>query len=178
MNANVKQKFQSLEYQREYLFSLCLGIPTEKTNVQFATKTWSLAQVYYHLYLVERRVFDDISKRLKSYQTAEPSGFKEAYRLQLMKLFLRLPLKFKAPKVVEDDIPESVDLEKLKEDWSNLRQAIELLLNVNSDEQLKLKLFRHPRIGLINIVQTLEFIKAHHKHHLPQVKNLLSKINR
>ena len=178
MNVNIKHKFQSLEYQREYLFTLLRDINSYKANLQLAPDTWSLAQIYYHLYLVEKRVFDDITKRLKSHHLAEPAGLKEGYRLAVLKLFLGLPLKFKAPRAVKDSIPDQVVLDDLNEEWTHLRQAFELLLNVNSDEQLNLKLFKHPRVGLLSIIQAIDFIKAHHKHHLPQIKNLLSKNSR
>lgn len=176
MNAKVKQKFQSLEYQREYLFTLIDQIPTERANLRFEENSWSLAEVYYHLYLVEQKVFDDVAARIKHYNTAKKTGIKEEIRVSILKILLKLPFKYKAPRVVKESIPKDVNINNLRIDWDNLRQAFELLLNGNSDEDLKLKLFKHPVVGLMNIIQTLDFIKAHHKHHLSQVKNLLSKI--
>ena len=127
MNLKVKQKFQSLEYQREYLFTLLLDAPVDKTNVRFAKNSWSIAQVYYHLYLVEQKIFDDIARRIKNHHTAGKTGMKEKLKANLLKLFLRLPLKYRAPKAVEESLPQKVNLDKLRADWDNLRHAFEII---------------------------------------------------
>ncbi|MEQ8927403.1 MAG: DinB family protein [Fulvivirga sp.] len=176
MNSKVKEKFQSLEYQKEYLLTLSGDVTEAEANKKFNADQWSLAQTLYHIYLVEQKTFDDISKRIKYNQDAEPVGLKEKFRHSLLKLFLRLPLKFKAPKTVSESIPDQINLNELRSDWSNLRESFRLLLSIQTDQQLDLKLFKHPSVGYLNLIQTIEFIKAHHKHHLPQIKRLLSNI--
>ena len=147
MNSKVKEKFQSLEYQKEYLFSMMSNVTDDQANNNVEPDGWSLAQTLYHLYLVEQKTFEDISKRIKSSFEAKPVSAKEKFRHYLLKLFLRLPIKFKAPRAVSEDIPNNIDIIKLKEEWKNLREAFKLLLSVQSDEQLQLRLFKHPRVG-------------------------------
>ncbi|QSE97976.1 DinB family protein [Fulvivirga lutea] len=176
MNAKVKEKFQSLEYQKEYLLVMTADVSEAQANKKFDEGQWSLAQTLFHLYLVEQKTFEDISKRIKNNQKAENVGIKEKFRHSLLKLFLKLPIKYKAPRTVSEPIPEVVNLEELKSDWANLRESFRLLLSIQTDSQLELKLFKHPRVGYLNLIQTIEFIKAHHKHHLAQIKRLLSNI--
>ena len=176
MDAKVSQKFQSLEVLRQYLVTIADELTQEQANEIIITDKWTLGQQLYHLYLVEKATFESISSRLKEERRHKKTGFKERYRMFLLKIALGLPLKFKAPPVVADSIPENVDVAKLKTEYENLSAGWELLLNVLSQDQLHIRLFKHPVIGPINILQTLDFLKAHLKHHLPQINGLLSKI--
>ncbi len=178
MNAKVKQKFETLEELRKYLYDVTQDLSEEEVNINFEFGKWSIAQLFYHLYLVDKGTFEAVTNRMKLQVNHHQSGLKEKLRMKLLEFLLSMPLKFKAPKHVSQSIPEEVDFNKLKEDWVDVRQGWQLLLNVQNDEQLKYTLFKHPVIGPIDIFQTLDFIKAHHKHHLPQVKRLLSKIER
>jgi len=178
MNTKVKQKFETLEELRKYLYDLTQDLSEEELNINFEFGRWSIAQLFYHLYMVDKATFETVTNRMKLQVDHHKSGIKEKLRMKVLKFLLRMPIKYKAPKQVSHSIPEEVEVHKLKEDWINVRQGWQLLLNVQNDEQLRYTIFKHPAIGPIDLVQTLDFIKAHHKHHLPQVKRLLSKIER
>ncbi len=175
MNATIAKQFSKLKNFKIKVLIKSQSLNNEQLNSKPDAKSWSLAQVYYHLYLVELRTHHFISSKVKEINALDKTGIKEKWRLWLMNLFLKLPIKFKAPQTVSDDIPNTIDLEKLKGDWENLQMSFKLLLSVQNDQDLEKKIFKHPRIGYLNFYQTLDFLLAHHKHHLKQINGLLSK---
>ena len=177
MEVKVKKKFEALKAQKKYVLELIDQLTENQANEGVIKGKWSVAQIIYHLYLVEKHTFEAISKRLQFNRPDEKTGFKQAYRMLLLQIALALPRKYKAPSVVSDNIPEHNEMTTLLDDWKKTRDAYELLYNAQPPDKLQVKLFKHPVIGYINLLQTLDFIKAHHEHHLPQLKHLLSKIN-
>jgi len=175
MNPKVKQKFQALEDQRSLLYKLTDHLTDAQANKK-PKEGWSLAQVYYHIYLIESNTFDYLSHKIKEGADIPKSGIKEWYRSTLLKFFLKLPVKYRAPRRVSEPIPDVVEFNKIKEKWTEVREGMKLLLEVLTKQQIESQMFTHPRIGKINIYQTLEFLKDHHQHHLPQIKNRLSTI--
>lgn len=176
MNSKVKQKFQALEDQRSLLYKITDHLTDDQANMKAQNNGWSLAQIYYHIYLIESNTFDYLSHKLKEEKDIPESGVKEWCRSILLKFLLKLPVKYKAPRKVSEPIPDKVEFDDLKQKWNETREAIKLLLEVLTPQQLDSQMFRHPRMGHINIYQTLDFLKDHHEHHLPQIKNRLSKI--
>jgi hypothetical protein len=176
MNAKINKQFQRLEILKANLLKQAKNIDSDQFNQKPSPTQWSLGQVLHHLYLVEEGSYQYIAKKTKGIDDIEKSGFKEAWRNFLLRLMLVLPIKFKAPRVVSESMPEIVDYEKLVSDWSATRERIGTLLNTLEDSQLKLKLFKHPKAGYLNIIQTIGFVHAHHLHHLKQINGLLSNI--
>ncbi len=84
----------------------------------------------------------------------------------------RLPLKFKAPKVVVDQTSKETDFNKLTEEWDKVRGELKGLLDRIEDRHLKRKIYKHVRVGMLNIQHALKFLGEHVGHHAPQIKRL------
>ncbi len=176
MNPGIKKRFDKLESQKSILINKVQNLDDEQINRKVNGDGWTLGQVYYHLYLVEDGTFNYITDKVKEITSINNTSMKSGYRNLLLKLFLGLPLKFKAPKRVSDSIPDHINIEIVISDWTLVREKFNLLLSAQEDHYLSKKVFKHPRIGYINFFQTLEFIEAHHQHHFRQINNLLSNI--
>ena len=96
---------------------------------------------------------------------------------KLLKLIFFLGLKFKAPKIVVDPIPENVDLQELKNKWLKSRDSFEILINNLDEEILKKGILRHPLAGRIDMNMTLNFLLSHFIHHKKIIHKLEKKIN-
>ena len=86
-------------------------------------------------------------------------------------------LKFKAPKIVVDPIPENIDLQELKNNWLKSRNSFEILINNLDEEILKKGILRHPLAGRIDMNMTLNFLLSHFIHHKKIIHKLEKKIN-
>ncbi|HNP20143.1 MAG TPA: DinB family protein [Fulvivirga sp.] len=176
MNSKIKIQFDKLEVLKTKLLDQLTKFNDDQINFKPAPDQWSLGQVMFHLHLVEQRVFEYISNKSQDTASLNETGLKESWRMFLLHLFLKFPIKFKAPKVVADAMPDSINMEQLRIDWQSHREQMKELLNNQDEKHLHLKIFKHPRIGYINMFQTMSFINAHHRHHLKQINGLLSKI--
>lgn len=85
----------------------------------------------------------------------------------------RLPIKFKAPKVVVDHTPVFNNAAEIAAAWNQTRVELKDLLVRFEANQLKRKIYKHPIAGKLNIIQATRFFSEHIIHHTPQIKRLL-----
>ena len=88
-------------------------------------------------------------------------------------MYLNSPMKFKAPEGVSS-VPESIDPEKLMNEFNSNRNDWKDLLAKLPEDMLQRKIFRHPISGRMNLSMTLDFMKHHSDRHFKQIKRLLN----
>lgn len=175
MDKKILTYFKRLERSKHNLLALVNGVPHEKLNTKPAEGRWSIAQVLYHMKEAEKLPLAYMKKKTLDPNALYPSTLKQQLRSYLLQISLFLPLKFEAPRVVKDGIPEEIHLEELKRDWEVVRKDMKAFLENLDPALYNKKIFKHPRIGMINIKQTMDFFQSHFDHHVPQVKGLLAK---
>lgn len=175
MDKKILTYFKRLERSKHNLLALVNGVPHEQLNTKPAEGRWSIAQVLYHMKEAEKLPLAYMKKKTLDPNALYPSTLKQQLRSYLLQISLFLPLKFEAPRVVKDGIPEEIHLEELKRDWEVVRKDMKAFLENLDPALYNKKIFKHPRIGMINIKQTMDFFQSHFDHHVPQVKGLLAK---
>ncbi|MTI22336.1 DinB family protein [Fulvivirga sp. RKSG066] len=176
MKEKTLQKFDQLQQSKRTLLKELSTLSENELNHSEHSKDWSIAQVCYHLYMIEEFSLNYMKKKTTDIKQLKRSGLKESLKSKLLSFTLALPLKYKAPKMVSEGIPEVVDWASLLQEWESVRQELYDYITSLPDEAFHLNLFRHPVTGLINIQQTLTFYQSHFDHHLPQIRNHLSKL--
>ncbi|MCB9032334.1 MAG: DinB family protein [Chitinophagales bacterium] len=135
-------------------------------------KTWSIAEVCYHMYLVENGTIKLINKNLKEQKVNNKSTLENWIKNKLTILVLQLGIKFKAPKIVSE-FPSNITQEEIitlfQQNTNDFTSILETLPKTLYDKQI----FKHPMAGQFNIQQTLNFSLEHYQHHQTQIKNLL-----
>ncbi|MBA9079459.1 DinB family protein [Rufibacter quisquiliarum] len=164
--------FQQLEEQRQFLSQWVSAASPAKQETKPAPDKWSAAQVLYHIGFIEQKVLEELQRRLASQKPLRPTSLKTWYRSVVLKLFLRLPLKFKAPKVVRE-VPSVAHVPAVLEQWQKTRVQLRALLEQFPVDLLNKEIFFHPIAGMLTLPQTLAFLHQHHRHHIPQLKKLL-----
>ena len=172
MNPRLKQLFDRLETQRAQLQHLVKDLSDVELNEHPAEK-WSIAQVISHLIASEQLSVGYLNKKMLGIQTAEKSGLKEDLKMLLLIFSQRLPFKFKAPRTIVENTPVYGNVDQLISAWDKTRVDLKEVLQKFEDDQINLKIFKHPRAGMLNIQQAIRFFREHIIHHTPQVKNLL-----
>lgn len=170
MDKNLIAKLHKLEHTKDQLLKELSHLSVEKLNESPAPEKWSIAQVVFHIYLAELRSFQYMEKKCSDWQAQPTATFSEKIRSLLLSVSLRLPIKYKAPRVVSEQIPETVDWAQLIADWADLRKNLHELLERIPSEAYKKQLLKHPIIGKINIPQAITFFQDHFDHHVPQIK--------
>lgn len=172
MNSRLQSLFDSIEAQRHSLLSSVKDLPSEKLN-DHALNKWSINEIISHLIAAEKLSLQYISKKMLGLEQSTDTGVYEELKMVLLQISQRLPLKFKAPKkVVENTFPEK-DVTKLIEQWNDVRQELKSILERFEDHQIRRGVYRHVRVGMLNIQHAVKFFGEHVTHHTPQIRRQL-----
>jgi uncharacterized damage-inducible protein DinB len=171
MNPKLQKLFDQLEVDRIELLSHVEKLTMEEFQKSVNGK-WSIQQILSHLIIAERLSLQYLNKKVHGINEANNTGVLEELKMIALKLTQRLPFKFKAPKGLNEITP-ILNLDQLKFQWKKDRDELKTFLEKITDDQLKKKIYRHVRAGLLNIQHALIFYREHYIHHLPQIKKLM-----
>jgi uncharacterized damage-inducible protein DinB len=172
LNTKLQQIFDSLETQRNQLFTSLNNLTAQKLNQQ-PQNGWSINQVIAHLITAERLSILYLHKKIQAINEVENSGLIEELKMIVLIISQRLPFKFKAPKVVVENTKPYTSLQELEQEWTTVRNELKIVLEKFNDDQIKRKIYKHVVAGKLNIQQTLLFFREHVIHHQQQIKRLL-----
>jgi len=174
MDSRLQHLYNKIETQRKALLLSLSGLSNEKLNEHPPGK-WSINQIIAHLIAAEDLSILYLNKKILGIKEVTDSGLMEELKMILLVVSQRLPLKFKAPKIMADRTSNETDLNKLIAAWDLTRLELKNILDPIEDHYIKRKIYRHVRVGMLNIQQALRFIGEHIGHHTPQIKNLLKR---
>jgi uncharacterized damage-inducible protein DinB len=172
LNSALHQLFENLEAQRTSLLNEIKQLSPERLNKHVPGK-WSINQILAHLMTAEQLSINYVKKKMQGIQTLENTGLWAELKLLTLKVSQRLPIKFKAPRLVVENTPTFESVEQIELAWTKTRNELKELLSRIADDQIKRKIYKHPVAGKLNIHQALRFFGEHIIHHQPQIKKLL-----
>jgi hypothetical protein len=174
MLPELKRKHTRLKSSYDFLKVKLIEENDQKLNITPAPEKWSVLQIMTHLHLSESLTLQYLEKKMQA-ENLPVTGIREAIRSLSLRLAFSLPLKFEAPEVVRVNIPDQVNTKALFDKYDSTRTDLEEFLSDFPENKLNLAIFRHPRIGYINIIQTLDFLQVHFQHHEKQINSILKK---
>ncbi|MFN0035986.1 MAG: DinB family protein [Saprospiraceae bacterium] len=147
----------------------------ELLNRKPADGGWSAMQTLHHLILVEENSMAYIRKKLSFNPTFEKAGMGAWGRMVLLRITLRSPFKFSAPKSAgNEQIPDTALLEEARARWQKIREEwSEFFENLPADLADKAA-YKHPRAGRLNWMQMLGFFSVHFERHRGQVRRAVA----
>lgn len=172
MNTRLAQLFQQLEEQRAQLIGSLQHVAPEKLKDAPPGK-WSVNQILAHMITAERLSLVYLKKKGQGIEEAGDTGWWEDLKLVALRVSQRLPLKFKAPRVVVEHTPTEADIRQLLADWDNLRLQLKAFLETIPDRHIRKKIYKHVFAGRLNVQHAMLFFREHIIHHLPQIQNRL-----
>ena len=174
MTHRLHLKFEQLDRATARLLADAEALGPAATR-QPAPGAWSAVQVVHHLFFIEGRMLKTIQSKLQDPADLLHPSLLTRLRALAVRVLLRLPgLRVKAPKGVATltDANELPPLDSLKTDWQALRRQWEQLLNEYPGPLLGRAIFPHPRAGMLNIYQLLDFLVDHLLHHQQQLNRI------
>jgi hypothetical protein len=172
MNSRLQSLFDSIENQRHQLLSSLKNLPPEKLNSHLPNK-WSINQIVAHLISAEQLSIRYIGKKMMGMDQIKDTGIYEELKMLVLQVSQRVPLKYRAPRKVVENTSHETDIYKLAEKWDLVRRELQELLEKIEDHQINRGIYRHVRVGLINIQHALKFFGEHIRHHTPQITRQL-----
>jgi uncharacterized damage-inducible protein DinB len=173
MNHRLHIRFEQLEQATNRLLEMTQALG-DKAQQPPGPGQWSAAQVVQHLVVAETGIGQYIGKKIQQEEGLNKTGLLTFVRSRVLRLALRLPfLRFKAPKYLAALTPESVPpVAELRTEWERVRRQLEQTLNEFPGPLLNRDIFKHPRSGMLNIYQTLDFMVDHVLHHQRQLERI------
>jgi len=172
MDSKLESKFKNFENSRLKLLTELEKRGDKELNYHPGKDKWSVIQVMHHLIIIEQLSIGYINKKLTYKTNIKKSGFSAAIKVFVLKLLLRMPFRFKAPKIVSE-VPNSGDFNQVKDQWDQTRKELRKLLDNLPEEFLNKNIFKHALAGKMNIYQMLSFMDEHFKHHVKQIDRIL-----
>lgn len=162
-----------LETLRKEIVSQYDAYTFDQLTFQAKPQQWSLLQVLDHIVTAEKMSAIYIKRHLYGKKYPPSPGFKEKFRYGMLRLAFKLPFKYTAPDIV-DSTGKSSDLTSLQENWKTIRSELQAIVESTDKELLELGIYKHPRAGLLNMGQALDFMALHIRHHQKQMDRITS----
>jgi uncharacterized damage-inducible protein DinB len=172
MDAQLQKLYAELEKQRKELLDEIRKLDASQRDRKIKGK-WSINEIVAHLVASERLSMAYIKKKSNAIETVDDTGILEELKMILLRISQRIPLRYKAPKVVVDHTAKH-EFNKSEEKWNQVRNELLTFIQNINPQHSKRKIYKHPVAGRLNIHQAMAFFKEHVTHHLPQIKRLLS----
>ena len=168
------EKLDRLDKELDILFKSLSKYSNEQINLKPNLKKWSIGENLYHLWLSETSTEKYIRKKTSYPDTLVNVNPIATLKLSILYFIFFIGIKFKAPKILVDPIPNKIDLKKLKKKWLESRKSFKTLIESLDENDLNKGVLRHPLVGRINMKMTLDFLFYHFKNH----KKIIHKLDK
>jgi hypothetical protein len=177
MNSSSQKQWRALQQQLQALFSELERYSHAVLNASPGPGKWSAMQVLQHLLRSETLSLGYLQKKWSYSPELKPASFRTRWREFILASYLGVPIKFKAPKGVnEEHFPEESDFSATRKQWLETRKEMEAFLSELPNEVFEKEFYRHPIAGRITIPGMLRFFERHTQRHLGQIRKTLETI--
>ena len=170
MDKSHASAFEYLEQTKEVLLSNL----AERDPVYIASRKnnkWSPIEQCYHVYLAEKLSRKYCVKKLSYQPELQDAGLKTRFRIWALKTIELTPIKFKAPKAINDQVfPENLNLELVLQEWSKERGELNDFLETLNPSYVDKEIYRQPFVGRLTIGGMLNFFEFHQDRHRNHIK--------
>jgi hypothetical protein len=128
---------------------------------------WTMLQILEHLCRSEELSLQYLRKKLSSGTSGlQRSGPGAWFRGWLISWYLEVPVKFKAPKMVDvSHDPGAPDLASARARWEKIMADWLLFLDQQPEEVFDFAVYKHPLGGRIGWMATIRFFTQHTRRH-------------
>lgn len=173
MNPGYARRLDRLEGARARALALLEGRDAVALNRAPAPGRWSALQVLHHVVEAEAATLGYVRKKMQAGSALPAASFSSRLRGLATRLALASPLRFRAPAVVAG-VPDAIDPGRLSERWTEVGNGWRELVSEFPPELEGRLVFRHPFAGRLGLADTLDVMRAHLEHHIPQVGRALA----
>jgi hypothetical protein len=137
---------------------------------------WSIRQVIQHIMFSEGGTLGYMKKKSSSgWENLDVTGEEHLHNGSALNSRLQTNERYKAPAVLPE--PENnVSVSDALLHWDKLRSDLLDFLEGIEEVHFNKLVFRQPAAGMLNVIQTLDFLTNHLNHHIPQVQRIVSEV--
>lgn len=138
---------------------------------------WSVVEVMQHLRLAERYSLMYVQRKIEADHPIAAAGFRQQLRLLALRIFLRSPFKFKAPKMVAKDMFPYETYPELVAGWKQERAELRSFLMSLDPHWLEKEVYKHPLAGRMSLKAMLAFFQEHFDRHREQIRRTVGAVH-
>jgi uncharacterized damage-inducible protein DinB len=172
--ARLQHAFERLEASRKRMQRLAQAAPEATLNRRSASGGWSALQIIHHLNIAEAASCDYLEKKLQDPTRSKRAGVRAWVRFFLLYSSLLSPIKFTAPAITTENLPETSTLPEAIEAWAATRARLQRIISSIPPEFAKRELFKHPLAGRMSALHMLRFMNVHVRRHTAQLRRTLA----
>jgi len=174
MDAKLTRQLDHLDASLRTLLEQLKDYTDQELNRKPKPEAWSTLQVMHHLMLAEKQSISYVQKKINYTPDLKKAGISSFFKGLLLKSYLAVPIKIKAPEVVSTEkLPVESKFWETAKNWKKQRSEMRDYLNSLSTDTLKKEAYKHPAGGRMGIKQMLDFQQAHFNRHRKQIKKML-----
>ncbi|PWT79439.1 MAG: hypothetical protein C5B44_06840 [Acidobacteria bacterium] len=166
----VDRIIKRLDAVHEKLLADVLPIDADRFRRRPSENEWSVAEIIYHLNLVEERVIKDLERGLAG-EPCKPGLLTRLIPTSIVGIRL---LRVKAPKGVLPTNPPEKEIAINK--FQSTRRRLKDLCAQHGAERLRNVVFNHPFLGKLSGSAAVSFVGYHELRHYKQIKEVLREI--
>ena len=172
------KKLQDLQKEKNILFERLKTVSENTLETPSEEGKWSLLQILYHIQISENGTLSYIQKKYL-YADKSPIPKKNIFsslRGMLLQYYFMSNIKGKAPKGL-DTFPEKIYFDKVVKDSQIQSQKWIDFIQSSDENILHTQIFKHPLVGRIDLMDTIQFTVLHFQKHKKQIVNILQNGN-
>lgn len=174
MNAKLRKNLQHLDADLSKLLEELKNYSEADLNRPPKPGAWSALQVMHHLMMAEAGSQKYVEKKLSYNPELKNKGILNAFRFQLLSLFMRSPLKRKAPANIGDEVlPQQSSFWETAKTWKAQRESLAQYLESLPADYSKKEIYKHPAAGRLTLGQMVLFFHDHFRRHRKQIRKAL-----
>ena len=169
-------RLNELETLRKEIVSQYDAYTTDQLTFKPDPGHWNLLQVLDHIVTSEKMSAIYIKRQLTGKKYPPAARIQIKISIRIIETGVKAPFRYKAPSIV-DSTGKSPDLNSLQESWNTIRQEFQTIIENTDEDLLDLGVYKHPRAGLLNMEQALDFMVIHVRHHQKQMERIIAHEN-
>lgn len=169
------QRLAGLNEELDTLFTDLANYDAEALNKQPAPDSWCATQVLHHLLMAEKYSRQYCEKKLSFKPELRKAGFEAGIRAWLVSVYLKTPLKVKAPKTLDTSaLPRESKLSDIIAEYKEQRELMEAFIQNVDESYLDKEVYKHALAGRLSLSGMFDFFEAHFAHHRKQLYRALA----
>lgn len=166
----LQNSFEKLDKKKEKALNILKNMPEDQIKIRPTEGSWSAIQALRHIQLSEEASLRYMQKKVLAGDDLPQAEGKARRNLFFLFVVFALNIKFKAPSVLPD--PEITSLESLEKDWNETRRNMKEYVDTFPEKWLSRAVYKHPRVGMLTLLDAIRFFNVHLNHHIQQVNRI------
>jgi hypothetical protein len=169
VNPALQRNFEKLQSDTKLLLKDVSALSSVTYHYRPAEGKWSISQILTHLLTSERLSLGYMKKKSLGVDGLENTGLVENIKFFILVMSQRMPLRYHAPRQVLERTPAPLSYGDLVRQWEALRMELHHFVSQISETNTHKKIYKHPRVGMLDANHALQFLNEHLHHHKPQI---------